>query len=159
MSTFSLSNDAMRLAFPHTVTLLPDNRYEVRFRDFDVAVARATVGEALDSAMPLLLAKIEEHLKAGDFHIDIPARPGESLFFFSILLSVKVLLKRRCLEADISTAELARRMGLRPQEAARILDLSHATKIDTMERALYAVGLQLDFTVTARSDWDATPYR
>ena len=72
---------------------------------------------------------------------------------------MKVLLRRRCLEAGITTAELSRRMGLRPIEASRILDLEHATKIDTMERALYAVGLELDFSVRPREDWDETPYR
>ena len=72
---------------------------------------------------------------------------------------MKVLLRRRCLEAGITTAELSRRMGLRPIEASRVLDLTHATKIDTMERALYAVGLELDFSVRPREDWDETPYR
>lgn len=149
----------MRLTFPYTVSLLSDDQYRLSFRDYDVSVVEPTVGEALDAAQALLLEKIDERLKEGRTDIEPRAFPGDSLFFFSVLLSVKVLLRRRCLEAGITTAELSRRMGLRPIEASRILDLAHATKIDTMERALYAVGLELDFSVRPREDWDETPYR
>ena len=137
----------MRLTFPYTVSLLSDDQYRLSFRGYDVAVVEPTVGEALDAAQALLLEKIDERLKEGRSDIEPRA------------LSVKVLLRRRCLEAGITTAELSRRMGLRPIEASRILDLTHATKIDTMERALYAVGLELDFSVRPREDWDETPYR
>ena len=147
----------MRLTFPYTVSLLSDDQYRLSFRGYDVAVVEPTVGEALDAAQALLLEKIDERLKEGRSDIEPRALPGDSLFFFSVLLSV--LLRRRCLEAGITTAELSRRMGLRPIEASRILDLTHATKIDTMERALYAVGLELDFSVRPREDWDETPYR
>lgn len=149
----------MRLTFPYTVSLLSDDQYRLSFRGYDVAVVEPTVGEALDAAQALLLEKIDERLKEGRSDIEPRALPGDSLFFFSVLLSVKVLLRRRCLEAGITTAELSRRMGLRPIEASRILDLMHATKIDTMERALHAVGLELDFSVRPREDWDETPYR
>ena len=142
----------MRLTFPYTVSLLSDDQYRLSFRGYDVSVVEPTVGEALDAAQALLLEKIDERLKEGRTDIEPRAFPGDSLFFFSVLLSVKVLLRRRCLEAG-------RRMGLRPIEASRILDLAHATKIDTMERALYAVGLELDFSVRPREDWDETPYR
>jgi len=40
-------------------------------------------------------------------------------------------------------AELSRRMGARPQELTRIMDLVHATKIDTVADALVALGKQL----------------
>lgn len=149
----------MRLAFPYTLTLLPDDRYEVRFPDFDVRTAAATAGEALDEAAPLLIDALEERIKAGRTDLFPTPRAGESLFFTGILLSVKVLLNQRCRETKIGAAELGRRMGLRPQETARILDLEHATRIDTMEKALAAVGLELEFTVKPKEDWDPTPYR
>ena len=45
--------------------------------------------------------------------------------------------------AGISNVELARRMGTRPQELQRVLDLHHATKIDTIASALLAIGKRL----------------
>ena len=39
---------------------------------------------------------------------------------------------------------LARRMGTRPQEVNRLTTLSHPTKIDTISRALRALGKRLE---------------
>jgi antitoxin HicB len=48
---------------------------------------------------------------------------------------------------DITPAELARRLGTRPQEVNRIIDLGHTTKIDTISAALEALGKHLEIAV------------
>lgn len=58
-------------------------------------------------------------------------------------VAVKVLLLNEQLAQGVSNAELARRMGVRPQEVQRITNLAHATKIDTIDRALRALGREL----------------
>ena len=45
--------------------------------------------------------------------------------------------------------DLARKLGVSRQEVNRITDLHHATKIDTVARALYALGRQLNLSVSA----------
>ena len=46
-------------------------------------------------------------------------------------------------KGHLTGAELSRRLDCLPQEAARILKLSHPTKIDTMMSALNVVGVTL----------------
>jgi len=58
-----------------------------------------------------------------------------------------VLLLNEMVAAKVVPSELARRMHTRPQEANRIIDLEHATKIDTLSRALAALGKRLEINV------------
>jgi hypothetical protein len=73
-----------------------------------------------------------------------PAKKGERLVTLPPSVSAKVLLLNELIAAGISNVELARRLGTRPQEVQRIVDLGHATKIDTIALALAAVGKRLD---------------
>ena len=59
----------------------------------------------------------------------------------------KVLLLNEMLAQGVSAAELARRMGTRPQQVNRIVNLDHPTKIDTINTALASLGRQLEMTV------------
>ena len=60
----------------------------------------------------------------------------------------KVLLLNVMLEQRIPQVELARRLGTRKQEVQRLIDLRHPTKIDTVARALTALGKHLTLTTT-----------
>lgn len=51
------------------------------------------------------------------------------------------------LETGITNAELARRMGLKPQEVQRIVTLGHNTKIDAIEAALAALDKCLELSI------------
>ncbi|GKX60859.1 type II toxin-antitoxin system HicB family antitoxin [Leminorella grimontii] len=62
-------------------------------------------------------------------------------------VAIKVLLLNAMLESGTSQAELARRMNTRPQEMQRIVNLNHATKIDTIEKALLALGKRLEVSI------------
>ncbi|PHM72234.1 transcriptional regulator [Xenorhabdus sp. KJ12.1] len=56
----------------------------------------------------------------------------------------KILLNNdELLKAKISKAELSRLTGIRPPEIQRILTPRHTTKIDTISRALVAIGKKL----------------
>lgn len=51
----------------------------------------------------------------------------------------KVLLLNTMLEQKVSQAELVRRMCTVPQHVSRLINLKHATRIDTLAEALCAL--------------------
>ncbi|CAI8154125.1 type II toxin-antitoxin system HicB family antitoxin [Pseudidiomarina mangrovi] len=65
-------------------------------------------------------------------------------------LTAKVMLLNTLAESQVSYAELARRLGKKPQEVQRMIDLRHATKIDTVAAALETLGYQLQLSLTPR---------
>src|SRR5471032_2002523 len=72
---------------------------------------------------------------------------GETLFELRTNVTAKVLLLNAMLAKQGTPAELARRMHTRPQEVNRVIDLGHATKIDTIASALAALGMRLELNV------------
>ncbi|MGN1149617.1 MAG: type II toxin-antitoxin system HicB family antitoxin, partial [Sutterella sp.] len=62
--------------------------------------------------------------------------------------SAKLQLISAAKDHKVSSAELARRLGCLPQESARILKLSHPTKIDTIAAAAAAIGGQLSCRIS-----------
>lgn len=59
-------------------------------------------------------------------------------------LAAKVLLLNEMITQQVRPAELARKLGVKPQEVTRLTDLSHTTKIDSINDALHALGKALD---------------
>ncbi|USX25795.1 type II toxin-antitoxin system HicB family antitoxin [Oxalobacteraceae bacterium OTU3CINTB1] len=123
--------------------------FVVTFRDIPEALTQGdTEQEALDMARDALIT-------AMDFYFEdrrpVPApskpKPGERLITLPTGLCAKVLLLNEMLAQKVIPAELARRMGVKPQEVTRILDLSHSTKIDTVAAALSALGRELVLSV------------
>jgi len=55
-------------------------------------------------------------------------------------VSAKGLLLNEMIAQKVGPSELARRIGTSPQVMNRVLDLSHVTKIDTIAKALEALG-------------------
>lgn len=62
-------------------------------------------------------------------------------------VSAKVLLLNEMIAQNVTPSELARRMDTRKQEVNRIIDLGHATKIDTIAAALSSLGRELELSV------------
>lgn len=59
----------------------------------------------------------------------------------------KVLVLNTMLEQKLSQVDLANRMGTRKQEVQRLINLHHSTKIDTLARALQAMGRELNISL------------
>lgn len=126
-----------------------DDGYTVAFRDIPEAISQGdTYDEAVEMAEDALLT-------AMDFYFEdnrpVPApsqvQDGEVLIGLPLSASAKVMLLNALLEQHVSQTELAKRMGIRPQQVTRIVNLEHTTKIDTLEQAFKALGKSLDFTV------------
>ncbi|EEQ4686281.1 helix-turn-helix transcriptional regulator, partial [Escherichia coli] len=63
-------------------------------------------------------------------------------------ISAKVLLLNEFIEKGITKTTLAKMIMVSPQELSRLLNLKHPTKIDTIQRALKAMGKNLEVTLT-----------
>lgn len=105
-------------------------------KDRDEAIELAA--DALTTAMDFYFedrrpVPLPSALKRGQVAIDLPAS-----------VSAKVLLLNEMIAQGKGPAELARLLKTRPQEATRIVDLHHPTKIDTIAAALLAMGKRLD---------------
>lgn len=125
------------------------NSHVATFPDIPEALTSgATIEEALDMASDALQTAMEFYFEDRR-PVPMPSRPtaGQYLVELPASLSVKVLLLNEMLKQKVTPAELARRLGTRPQDVNRIIDLGHTTKIDTLAQAFHALGRRLDFTV------------
>ncbi|MDN7917646.1 type II toxin-antitoxin system HicB family antitoxin [Burkholderia gladioli] len=123
--------------------------FVVSFRDIPEALTGGpSEEEALEMAADALLT-------AMDFYIEderpVPppseAKRGDRLVELPASASAKVMLLNAMVDKGVRPSDLARRMGIRPQEVQRIMDLNHVTKIDTLESAFAALGKRLEITV------------
>ena len=137
-------SEAMR--YPALFKPAEEGGFVVTFRDIPEAITQGeSEAEAMQMAEDVLISSM-------DFYFEdrrpVPApskaRAGEHLVELPASLAAKVLLLNEMLAQQVTPAELARRMGTRPQEVNRLTTLSHPTKIDTIGRAVRALGKRLE---------------
>ena len=121
----------------------------VTFRDIPEAIAQGNdEADAFTEGASALLT-------AMDFYFEdrrpVPppsaSEDGERLIDLPLSASAKVMLLNEMLAQKVRPADLARAMSLKPQEVNRIIDLTHATKIDTLAAAFKALGRELELAV------------
>lgn len=135
--------------FPALFAPDPGGGFVVTFRDIPEAI---TQGDTLEEAR---LAAADALLTAMDFYFEdgrpVPtpsaAQDGEELVGLPLSVQAKVALLNEMCARRVRPADLARAMDVRPQEVTRILDLSHATKIETVGKALASLGKTLELSV------------
>ncbi len=127
----------------YPVNVSPDGSgWMVSFPDIPEAL---TSGATREDALEMARSALET---AMDFYFEdkrpvpLPSKAprGQPTIDLPASLSAKVLLLNEMLKQKVRPAELARRMDVRPQEVQRLIDLHHASKIDTIESALRALG-------------------
>lgn len=136
------------VAYPAKLTP-EDGGYVVTFRDIPEAI---TQGDSLEHAKAEALDAL---ITAMDFYFEDsrpvppPSKPkrGEHLIELPLSIAAKVLLLNEMAAQKIRPADLAKSMHVRPQEVTRIMNLEHATKIDTLADAFAAMGKQLELRV------------
>jgi antitoxin HicB len=137
------------MRYPARFDPADEGGYVVTFRDIPEAITQGdTLEEAAAMAEDVLIS-------AMDFYFEdrraVPApsdqEEGERLVELPPSVSAKVLLLNELVASGLSNADLARAMGTRPQEVQRIVNLHHATKIDTISSALMAMGKRLEIRV------------
>jgi antitoxin HicB len=142
------------MKYPATFTPADEGGFVVTFRDIPEAI---TQGD--DEADALGLAR-DALITAMDFYFEdrrtvpapSPAQPDERLVALPISVWAKVMLLNRMIGQRIRPADLARELGVKPQEVTRLLDLSHNTKIDTLAAAFEALGYELVLRAQPKGD-------
>lgn len=135
--------------YPANFAPADEGGYIVTFRDIPEAITQGdTEAEAMAMAEDVLISAMDFYFEDRRA-VPVPskAKRGERLVELPASVAAKVLLLNAMIESQVSNAELARRMGTRPQEVQRIVDLGHATKIDTLARAAKALGKQLEVSL------------
>lgn len=134
----------------YPVTLTPDAEgYMATFRDIPEAISQGnTIEEALEMAQDALCVAMEFYTE-DNRAVPLPSTPQDGEYLVSLPPSIwaKVLLLNEMLAQNISQAELAKRMGVIPQKVTRLVDLSHATKIDTLAIAFDKLGKHLNIAL------------
>lgn len=119
--------------------------YVVSFRDIPEAL---TQGDNFEEAV--LMAE-DALMTALDFYFEdnrlVPmpsqAQSEDVLIELPASAFIKVLLLNTMLEERVTQSVLAKRMGVKPQQVTRLVNLKHTTKIDNLACAFKALGREL----------------
>nr|WP_313091242.1 type II toxin-antitoxin system HicB family antitoxin [Moraxella sp. CTOTU48268] len=129
------------MQYPATF-LQEDGGYIVTFRDIPEALTQGdSYEEALEMAQDALATAMDFYFE-DNRPVPMPTQALDGEVMVSLPLSVwsKVLLLNEMLNQHVSQVDLAQRMGIKPQQVTRIVNLEHATKIDTLVDAFKALG-------------------
>lgn len=138
----------MRYAYPFTLTPDEDGRLVVAFPDVKGASTDgADEAEAVANASDSLIAALIGHIALRKpIPRPSPAR-GRSTISLPPLVAAKLGLYTAMLERQVTSAELADRMGRPEPEVRRLLDLDHRSDIGQIEAALAELGKRLEIRV------------
>lgn len=123
--------------------------YVVSFRDIPEALTSgATKKEAIEMAGDALATAMEFYFEDRR-QVPMPSkeRKGEEMVDLPASVAVKILLLNEMLKENMTPSKLAKKLDTSPQTVTRIVDLHHATKIDTLAEAFKAMGKTLTFSV------------
>lgn len=137
------------MKFPARLESDVSGAFVVTFRDIPEAVTQgSTKEEALERAADALITAMDFYQEDGRL-VPEPSAPqeGEELVELPMSVVVKVQLLNQMVRRKMRPSDLAKAMEIKPQEVTRIMDLHHATKIDTLAKAFVAVGSRLEVLV------------
>lgn len=137
------------LRYPARFEPAEEGGFVVTFRDVPEAI---TQGDSIEDARAMAADAL---LTAMDFYFEdkrpvappSKAQKGEELVSLPATVSAKVLLLNEMIQQKVTPSELARRLDTSPQVVNRIVDIKHATKIDTIAEAVEALGKRLEISV------------
>lgn len=130
--------------YPATLVDNGEGRVIATFRDVPEAMTEGSREDIEGWAKDALITSIDFYLEERrSFPRPSKPLPGEILISLPPSVVAKVLLFNAMVEKNVRPVDLARLMHVKPQEVSRITDIRHSTKIDTLARALHAVGKEL----------------
>lgn len=138
------------MKYPATFTPAEEGGFVVTFRDIPEAITQGDdEAEALAMAADVLLSAMEFYFE-DKRQVPPPSAPqeGERLIALPLSVVAKVLLLNRMIERRVRASDLARLLGVKPQEVNRLIDLGHSTKIDTIAKAMEAMGAELNLAAS-----------
>ncbi|WP_034460806.1 hypothetical protein [Buttiauxella noackiae] len=124
-----------------------DTMHSIIFLNIPTAtpVSAQTREEALCKAQNELIRIFDMYFKK---KIIIPetSSVGESFISIPASMTAKIILLNALIRTNTTNTRLAKMMNIRPQEVQRLVSLKHPTKIDTIEKALKALGYNLSLS-------------
>ncbi len=103
--------------------------------------------EALANALQAARAMIAALVQDREAIPDPSPAAGRPVVRLPALDVLKVRLYREMVARQVSQSDLARRLGKSQKEVWRLLDLTHASKLDQMEAAFAALGMTMTVNV------------
>jgi|UniRef100_UPI00402AE6A4 antitoxin HicB len=132
---------------------LEDNKeggFILKFRDFpDLNSEIWSLDELQNTGLSALITILDlyfEHNKV--FPKPSAHKENEKVITLPISIIAKMLLLNTMVSSKIRPVDLARKMGVKPQEVNRIIDLTHNTRIDTIQKALNSLGKSLTLSLS-----------
>ena len=121
----------------------------VTFRDIPEAITSGKSGRHAESMARDALVTAMDFYFEDRRKVPPPSKPrrGEIAVPVAASVAAKVLLLNQMIDAGITASELARKLNTSPQAVNRIVDIHHATKIDTIAAALQAMCRRLELSV------------
>jgi antitoxin HicB len=111
-----------------------------------------TSGEGEDDAKARALGAIEETIAARIAEGEDVPQPGACNAAVKVrlpwLICLKVALYVACRERRITRAELVRRLGWNREQVERLFKLDHNSRLDQLEAAFRAIGLDAALTIS-----------
>ena len=132
-----------RFSFPVTLTTDEvDGGFTVTFRDLPEAITQGeNIEDALNEAADCLEEAIANRVVR---RLEIPtpseANDNEYLITTPLQTSFKASIWLAMQEKNINQTQLAKNLNVDEKEVRRILNPSHNTKLETLERSLLALG-------------------
>ena len=138
------------LAWPVSLDPAEEGGFVVNFPDFPEGWSQGdSREEALAQAADLLETMVGNYMVEG-WDLPDPSRAaGRPLVPLTPLIAAKAELYRAMRNAGITKAELARRIGISPQQVQRLFVIRHASRLDQIETAMRALGRRLVVTTDA----------
>jgi len=125
--------------------------YVLSFPDIPEAHSEADTREdALVYGQDALLTAFEFYVEDGR-PVPLPSalKRGQVWIEVPVTVATKLLLLNEMSAQKVRPIDLARKLGMLPQEVNRLLDLRHRTKIDAIAQALNALGKRLELSLAA----------
>ncbi|MCG8709564.1 hypothetical protein JHU04_002812 [Brenneria sp. 4F2] len=119
--------------------------YEILYRDFKKLTSAAfTEEDIVLEAAHWLTDMIREYI---DARIPIPKpstlQRDEIRIHLPVLVNLKAALHNAMIQTGTRKADLARKLNQKGPQIDRLLDVKHASKIETLEQALYLLGYEV----------------
>lgn len=135
--------------YPATVESNNEGGFIAKFRDVPEAITEAwDLEELKNNARDALISAIDFYIEDRKaFPVGSTVKSREIAIELPASVVAKVLLLNTMVQANVRPIDLARKMKVKPQEVTRLTDIRHATKIDTIQKALRALGKELVITL------------
>jgi len=134
------------MRYPANLAPQKEGGYTVTFPDIPEAITQGEdVEDALQHGYDVLLSAIDYYFEE-KLPVPLPSRirRGKPSVALPASVSAKILLHNEMLAKGVRRSELARRMHLPQPRINRLLNLRHASRMDTIEDAFRVLGKTLE---------------